>query len=452
MDSRRLSLRARLIAALVLLILVVIGAAAAWSYHRGLVEAQEAQDGLLTRVAEIARTPGVDFTDGELSTSADQSGLVVEVLDGSGASRSLPAIPKDGLTTVPTAQGEQRVMVRSLADGRRIAVAQPIAVRQDAVHESLLTTVVPILLGAPLFIVVAWLVVTWALRPLEDLRRELERRDDGSLAPLPRTSVPRELSGFLDALEEHHLRASDVLEGQRRFAAEAAHELRTPVSAVSLQAEHLVVATTDAEREQREDALQSGLERLRALCEQLLVLGDETPRADDPAPLDQIAREVAGNIMSRDDADDVDIRWTLGDAAASLVPAAGTRIVLQNLVLNAVRHAGSCGPIEVHADRVPTGIRLDVLDHGPGIREPERALDAFHREASQDTPGNGLGLAITARTLERMGGGLQLLPREGQGSGTRARVTLPEQVASTARSVPARDALLPGGASETGES
>lgn len=425
MDPRRLSLRARLITALVLLILLVTGGAAAWSYHRGLVEAEEAQDGMLTRVAEIVRTPGADATESDISDAADQSGLVVEVLDASGASKSLPAIPADGLSTVQTARGEQRVMVRTTADGRRIAVAQPIAVRQDAVHETLRTTVLPILLGAPLLILGAWLVVTWALRPLETLRRELEGREDGSLEPLPRTGAPRELAGFLGALEQHHLRAQEVLESRRRFAAEAAHELRTPVSAVSLQAEHLTAATTDDERRLRREALQGGLARLRALCEQLLVLGDETPRADDPAPLEEVARDVAGALFSRADAAEADIRFALEGAADALVPAAGTRIVLQNLLLNAVAYAGADGPIEVRAERLPAGIRLEVLDHGPGIENPERAMDAFHREASQDVPGNGLGLAITARTLERMGGQLQLLPREDRDSGTCARVTLP---------------------------
>ena len=273
-------------------------------------------------------------------------------------------------------------------------------------------------------ILVVWIVVVWALKPVDALRRELERRGDGSLAPLPRTSVPKELAGFLDALESHHLRASEVLEGQRRFSAEAAHELRTPVAAVSFQAEHLLAATTEADRVQRHDALRGGLARLRALCEQLLVLGDETPQADRLVPLEDVARVVAGNILEINIEDESDVLWDLGDAGSAPVPEAGTRIVLQNLVHNAIRYAGSAGPIEVRARRGPTWIRLEVLDNGPGIRDRERALDAFHREAGQDIPGTGLGLAITARTLERMGGELQLLHRSGEGSGTRACATI----------------------------
>ena len=425
LHRRTLSLRARLVTALVLLVLLVTAAAGVWSYHRAFVEAQESQDGLLSRVADIVKTPGNDFAQNDISQADNQSGLVVEVLDSRGIAGGLPAITSDGLTTVSTDKGPQRVIVRSLADGRRIAVAQPIAVRQDAVNETLISTVMPIVLGAPLLILVAWIVVAWALKPVDALRRELERRGDGSLAPLPRTSVPRELSGFLDALETHHLRASEVLEGQRRFAAEAAHELRTPVAAVSFQAEYLLAATSDADRAQRQDALRGGLARLRALCEQLLVLGDETPLADRRVPLEDVARVVAANVVEMDNDEESDVVWDLGDAATVLVPEAGTRIVLQNLVHNAVRYAGSAGPIEVSARRGPTWARIEVLDHGLGIREPEKALDAFHREAGQDTPGTGLGLAITARTLERLGGELQLLSRAGQGSGTLARVTIP---------------------------
>lgn len=422
---RALSLRSRLVTALVMLVLLVTAAAAAWSYQRAFVEAQESQDGLLVRVAEIAKTPGINFSPNDLSQADNQSSLVVEVLAPHGASRSLPAIDTDGLTTVSTGKGPQRVMVHTDADGRRIAVAQPIAVRDDAVNETLTSTLMPIVIGAALLILVAWLVVAWALRPVDALRRELEQRDDGSLAPLPRTSVPKELSGFLDALEAHHLRASEVLEGQRRFAAEAAHELRTPVAAVSFQAEHLLAATTDADRVLRGNALRGGLTRLRALCDQLLVLGDETPRADRRVPLEEIARVVAGNVVEMDGGEESDVFWDLGDAVAAPVPEAGTRIVLQNLVHNAIRYAGSAGPIEVRASRGPTWVLVEVLDEGPGIREPEKALNAFHREAGQETPGTGLGLAITARTLERLGGQLELLPRAGDGRGTLARATIP---------------------------
>ncbi|GAA4378283.1 sensor histidine kinase [Paeniglutamicibacter cryotolerans] len=422
---RASSLQSRLITALVAVVLLVTVTAASWSYHRAFVEAKEAQDGLLSRVAQIVGTPGVDFAQDDLSKLSNQSGLVVEVLEGAGMSHALPPIPADGLGTVLTDTGSQRVMVRSLADGRRIAVAQPIAVRQDAVNETLLSTVMPIMLTAPFLILVAWLVVAWALRPVNALARELEQRDDGSLAPLTRTRIPRELARFLDALEAHHLRAAEILEGQRRFAAEASHELRTPVAAVSFQAEHLLSATSDADRAQRQEALRSGLARLRALCEQLLVLGDETPRIDLPVPFEEIARLVASNVMEMADAEHADMFWDLGDAGDARVPASATRVVLQNLVHNAIRYAGSAGPIEVRAWRGPTWIRIEVLDHGPGIREPERALDAFHREAGQEIPGTGLGLAITMRMLERLGGELQLLPRGDGGQGTLARVTIP---------------------------
>lgn len=422
---RTLSLRSRLITALTFLVLVVVIGTAAWTYHRAFVEAKESQDGLLSRVAEIVSAPGTQFVQSSLEQTPSQSGLVVEELDQSAKSTGLPAISKDGLTTVATQDGRQRVMVQTLSDGRRIAVAQPIAVRDDAVHETLLSTMLPIVLGAPILIFVAWLVVTWALKPVDALRRELERRDDGALDPLPRTKVPSELAHFLDALETHHLRASEVLEGQRRFAAEAAHELRTPVAAVSLQAEHLLADDSDVDRAQRQGELSEGLARLRALCEQLLVLGDQTPQQDRRVPLDDIIRSVAGDFLSLADDMQTDVLWDLSDAGRCSVPEAGTRSVLQNLVGNAIRYAGAGGSIDVSAHREHDVLRLEVLDHGPGIREPERALNAFHREAGQDTPGTGLGLAIAVRTLARLGGELHLLPRPDGDHGTLARVTIP---------------------------
>lgn len=142
---------------------------------------------------------------------------------------------------------------------------------------------------------------------------------------MPPASVPQELARFLEA---HHLRAAEALAGQRRFAAEAAHELRTPVAAVSFQFEHLLAATTYAERLQRQAALRRGLAGLHALYEQLVVLGDESPHIDQRVPLIDVARVVAGNVvemeMERGDAEVTDILWNLGDAADVPVPAAGT--------------------------------------------------------------------------------------------------------------------------------
>ncbi|WP_082000380.1 ATP-binding protein [Arthrobacter sp. PAMC 25486] len=100
-------------------------------------------------------------------------------------------------------------------------------------------------------------------------------------------------------------------------------------------------------------------------------------------------------------------------------------MVLQNLVQNAIRYAGSAGPIEVHAHRGPTWIRLEVLNGGAGIREPERAAGTFHREAGQENPGTGLGVENTAQTIEYLGGGLKLLHRAREGSGTLAHATIP---------------------------
>lgn len=418
---RRTSLRTRLVTALTLLVLLMAALAAAGSTLRARAEAAETQDDLLTRVAQLAAVPDDSGATDVASTGAGAGIVVEEISTGSG--HDLPSTLPDGLSTTTTDDGPQRVAVRTLPDGRRLAVAQPIAVRDDAVRETVTSTLVPIVLAVPLLVLVAALVVSWALRPLETLRRELASRGGDQLEPLPRDGVPAELTGFLDAVDTHHARAARVLEGQRRFAAEAAHELRTPIAAVSFQAEHLLAARDDAEREARGRTLEEGLSRLRTLADQLLVLGDESLPEEVPAPLGEVVRALAGDLLSTPEGDGTDVRFDLEGAGDVLVPVAAVSTVLRNLIGNALRHAGGDGPIELRARTTGGSVVLEVLDRGPGIEDPEQVLAPFHREAGQGVPGHGLGLAITLRALEQRGGTLELLPRPG--GGTVARATLP---------------------------
>ncbi|WP_159609805.1 HAMP domain-containing sensor histidine kinase [Glutamicibacter sp. JC586] len=422
--QRTASLQFRLAAALVVLVLLATAATTFWAYQRALTEATEAQDSLLIGFAEIVDSRSDEFSFSQPTNVQNASGLDVIALNGTNGPKGLQGPVSDGLSTIEAGQQQQRAIVRTLSDSRRIAVLQPIAVRDDAVHETMISTVIPIVLGAPLLILAAWLVIMWGLKPLKILRREFERRDDGSLDPLPPMRIPAELAGFVQALDAHHQRAAEVLEGQRRFAAEAAHELRTPVTAVSLQAEHLISAKTIEQREHRENALRDGLARLRSLCDQLLVLSDATAPDDPLVPLEQVARVVASNLMDLELSTGADLAWEIEDAAADLVPESGMQIVLQNLVRNAVLYAGHAGPIFVRAAREADGTRVDVIDHGPGLRQPERVVDPFHREAGQDVAGTGLGLAITQRTLTRFGGTLQLSNAPGD-SGAIATVFIP---------------------------
>ncbi|TAP27780.1 MULTISPECIES: ATP-binding protein [Micrococcaceae] len=424
-SSPPLSLRTRLITALMLVILVITGLAAGWAFQRAQLEAREAQDGLLTRVAEIVKAPGANFEQGQPSDLPDESSLVVEILGHSKSKHQLPADLRTGLQTITLGSGEQRVFVEDLANGSKLAVAQSTAVRQDAVSETLTSTLAPILLSAPLMMVLVWLVVSWALRPVEKLRRELATRHDGSLDPLPPARMPTELAGFIQTLEEHHSRAATVLEEQQRFAAEAAHELRTPVAAVSFQVEYLAAARSEEERHERSAALNSGIERLRRLCDQLLTMGEVEHRADTPASLDEIARTVVNNLMVLPEASEAQMEWQLGDCAAQEVPSIAVRTIILNLVHNAIRYAGADGPITISAHATKKSLIIEVQDHGPGIKDPKKATAAFHREAGQHIQGSGLGLAITNGAVERLGGELTLGPRPDAQAGTCARVTLP---------------------------
>lgn len=427
-NRRAPSLRLRLVAALSLLVIVVAIVAALWSNYRATVEAKEAQDALLERVSELAVAGAVPVghapPESDWPDNAGEENLEVATVGGEGKD-SIPTSTPLGLSTIDTPSGPRRVNVQPVGDGPNVAVSQAISVRDDAAQETMVSTLIPLVVVVPILVLTSWLIVSWGLRPLDRLRRELESRDDGSLEPLPAVPVVGEVAGFVMALEALHSRAAEILDGQRRFAAEAAHELRTPIAAISFQAEHLMAAATDDERRNRAAVLRKGLERTQALCEQLLALGVDPTPDDRLVPLGDIARTVAGDVAEAADSGGAEMSWDLGDSEDLLVPEVSTWLVLHNLTLNAIRHAGSGGPIDVTANRVGNYVIVDVADCGPGIAEPERVIEAFHREAEQNVEGSGLGLAITSRTIERLGGTLELLPRGIESGGTVARVALP---------------------------
>jgi two-component system sensor histidine kinase QseC len=263
----------------------------------------------------------------------------------------------------------------------------------------------PILLGMPVFILLLWLSVKSGLGPLTELSKAISRRDATSLVPLDDSKSPRELLPIVLALNNLIGRMKQTLENERRFNANAAHELNTPLAAIQA---HLYVArhtSNESERQQALDQAQAGIARNIRLVGQMLAMArieNRLEKADTTSVnLAEIAQNVCAELgplaLKRDQT------LALVNAPEPMLMTGNADLLhrlIANLVDNAIRYAATGGEIRVEVARTPTSLRLTVQDDGPGIpaEHLDRVFDRYYRLADKSRIGTGLGLAI-CRTI-----------------------------------------------------
>ncbi|MBI3369446.1 MAG: two-component sensor histidine kinase, partial [Burkholderiales bacterium] len=224
------------------------------------------------------------------------------------------------------------------------------------------------------------------------------------LTPITDDSAPRELKPLVQAINALMRRLSDALAMQRRFVADAAHALRTPVTALRLQVDLLDAARDDGARRAASAELRSGVDRAQRLIEQLLLLSRSERDALAPSlqsvALSTLARDAVARFAARADRAGIDLGARIDADALVEADAAQLAVLLDNLIDNALRHTSAGSTIDVVTSLETEGPTLSVVDGGPGIAADERArvFDRFYRGApaadGASELGSGLGLAI----------------------------------------------------------
>ena len=362
----------------------------------------------------------------------------------------LPATLKNGFHAFRHQNLEYRVYVHRLRDGSRIAVSQETRIRDQIARQSALYATLPLLLLVPVLLAVMLMLIRLMLRPLAELSRTVDARQEHDLKPLPKTDLPTELQPFVNAINGLLGRTGAAMESQRRFVADAAHELRSPLAALSLQAERLHATPMSSEATERLETLQAGIRRSRHLLEQLLLLAraqnarwvqGQAAAAAASAPavvaVLPVMRRVLEDLLPLADQKGLN----LGISAAPGVThdaEVDERIrvaademalytLLRNLVDNAIRYTPAGGQIDLWVDQRGTEVVMAVQDDGPGIPAEERArvVDPFYRVLGTGESGSGLGLSIVDTLVGNLKGRLRLDDAVGHAHGLRAEVTLP---------------------------
>lgn len=305
--------------------------------------------------------------------------------------------------------------VYSLSSGdRTLQGVQSLTFRQHVIRSQVLSSAVPILLLFPLTAILIWLVVRHVMRKLEILSRAAAQRDAHNLQPLPDDHTPTEIQPLVQAVNRLLVRLDSAFDTQRRFVQDAAHELRTPLAALSLQLENVQARIADAEVKQQVDVLDTGVARMKRLVEQLLRLArQDAPTGDrKQTRLDicAILRESVAELLSLAERRRIDIGLQARGTPLALGHADEIRSVLQNLIDNALRYSPEGSVVEIHVEESGAAIDVKVVDEGPGIPEDQlpRVFDRFVRIEGSGVEGSGLGLAIAQRAAERNDAALSL--------------------------------------------
>ena len=399
-------------------ILVVLGATYFFSYQ----ELSRVFDSELRQIAEAVRL-SEDAREGRrLRIARPGFGFSVRGYDDKGEiyfETALPSLPEgvpvlfqEGFTWFYSAQGEVRIFTHVTADGI-VQVAQLEADRAALARELSLRMAMPTLLLVPLLLGLLIVGLARGLAPLQWTSRRVSDRDAKRLDPLPTQDVPVELQTLVRQINALLERLAESLETQRRFVADAAHELRSPVAALALQAQVAERAATPEGRELAFADLKQGIARAGRLVEQLLDFARLEPGVRGPLALidlAHLAREVVGACAARADELDVD----LGADTPQQAPLPGVeseiRSLITNLVDNALRYAPPQTQVTVSVRQLDGAVELAVADAGPGIppEERERVFERFHRVPGDSTRGSGLGLPIVKAIVERHHGKVAL--------------------------------------------
>jgi two-component system, OmpR family, sensor kinase len=432
------SIRRNLLVTLMATMLVTLGLAAAGTYRAAVEQANALLDYELRQFALALRDRALGMPDlsalpsdwADFDYAIQVRGENGVVLNFSYPARILPNAAELGYSTVQTNEGPWRVYV---LQGRSsvVQVAQPLRRRDQLAAHAAWLSLRWLLAMVPVLAFLIWAVVGRGLAPIARLARAISTRTPVAMEPVSEPA-PIEVQPLVGALNQLLSRLKAALDSQRQFVADAAHELRTPLQALQLQAQLVERASDAVERQSAILELKQGLTRAAHLVQQLLTLAREEPGATQrdlqQIDLKNLIESVVGDYQSIAAAQGVACRVGTVESAPSLLgDPASMRTLLSNLIDNGIRYTPAGGEVVVSVAG-PERAAIEVADSGPGIPREDRSrvFDRFYRRAGLEPAGTGLGLAIVRAIADRHG--LRVVLDTSELGGLLARVEFPAAV------------------------
>lgn len=439
MDDRKgrslMSLRwTTLISIAILLLAVGVGAALA-SYFAVRREAHRFLDKQLEQVAFYAADART-LRSHSPRRGEREDDLLVQIWDNATApvrssnpSIALPRHTGSGFTNESFAGREWRVY-SSVEGERAVQISQQMEVRTELAEHAALGAVAPIIILIPIAWLLLGVVIYRVMRPLGLVASKLSRRSATDTTPILLEGAPSEVVPLVSAMNDLLVRLQQTLDRQRSFVSDAAHELRTPLAALNLQIGNIRRIAKGKEVISRLDDLDAGAKRATHLVNQMLQLARSETQADMQGRtvvelgdmIDTCVAEILPIATSRG----VALTWHRRQDVYALGQVRDLRVLVTNLVDNAVRYTPAGGLVDVETTLISGAGLVRITDTGPGIEESliSRAFERFFRAAPQDIEGTGLGLAIARSIAESHGITLTLRNRSDR-SGLIAELSVP---------------------------
>lgn len=275
------------------------------------------------------------------------------------------------------------------------------------IHEITIHTIVPLLFALPLLAIIIWYSVGRSLNPLQQIAHEVAQRKPNYLEPINTASVPQEAMPLIQALNTLLKRLEKAFENERRFTADASHELRTPLTGIKIQAQ---VASSEICEQDRQHALErviQGVDRATHLVEQLLTLARLDPNVDslpkENVNLNTLILDIVHDIHHIITKQEIILELPNADMNAHIAGDPNIiKILVRNLLDNAIRYAGPTGKVKINIITQTHSIALIIADSGPGIALEYRdwVFERFNRISDNMKTGCGLGLSIVRRIAQ----------------------------------------------------
>jgi two-component system OmpR family sensor kinase len=391
--------------------------AAAASFSLAFSDAREFQDDMLRQIAKLSVISTVASSAQSTNTNSggitDPESLVsIYHLPGDASPSWLNGNLSVGMHTLDTGSGELRVFVHHGKNGIRTVVSQPTQVRDEIAINSAVRTLIPLLLLLP---ILAWLIayiVRNELAPVMQLSRKLDEQPVERPQAISDDGLPREITPFVHAINRLLSRVNQLMSQQRRFIADAAHELRSPLTALSLQAQNLKSAGSLETVRERIVPLQEGIERAKLLTEQLLSLAraQSGEKADSDIDVSAMARELVADYLPLAEAKRIDLGIEEFAQLFLHTEPEPLRMIIKNALDNAIKYTPAEGKVTLRLLEEDNNSVIEIVDNGPGIaaQEREHVFDPFYRVQDTTVAGSGLGLAIAKEAAIRLGGTISL--------------------------------------------